>query len=83
MIRLEITSGNPWYKKEYQLNTITNIKNLDSSRQKVINLFNDYAKIRSKVMCKTKQGTGLKILSPKQMLQRLPMALAQVKSGNN
>ena len=28
-------------------------------------------------------GTGLKILSPKQMLQRLPIALAQVKTGNN
>ena len=26
---------------------------------------------------------GLKILSPKQMLQRLPIALAQVKAGNN
>ena len=25
----------------------------------------------------------LKILSPKQMLQRLPIALAQVKAGNN
>ena len=29
------------------------------------------------------EGTGLKILSPKQMLQRLPIALAQVKVGNN
>ena len=29
------------------------------------------------------QGTGLKILTPKQMLQRLPIALAQVKAGNN
>ena len=33
-----------------------------------------------------KQGetkeTGLKILTPKQMLQRLPIALAQVKAGN-
>ena len=28
------------------------------------------------------EGTGLKILSPKQMLQRLPIALAQVKAGN-
>ena len=28
-------------------------------------------------------GTELKILSPKQMLQRLPIALAQVKTGNN
>ena len=25
---------------------------------------------------------GLKILTPKQMLQRLPVALAQVKAGN-
>ena len=29
------------------------------------------------------KGTGLKILAPKQMLQRLPIALAEVKAGNN
>ena len=29
------------------------------------------------------KGTGLKILAPKQMLQRLPIALTQVKAGNN
>ena len=29
------------------------------------------------------KGRGLKILTPKQMLQRLPIALAQVKAGNN
>ena len=29
------------------------------------------------------ERTGLKILSPKQMLQRLPVALAQAKAGNN
>ena len=34
-------------------------------------------------MHKTKQGTGLKILTPKQMLQRLPIALAQIKAGHN
>ena len=28
------------------------------------------------------QGKGRKILTPKQMLQRLPIALAQVKAGN-
>ena len=27
--------------------------------------------------------TGLKILLPKQMLQRLPIALTQIKAGNN
>ena len=34
-------------------------------------------------MAAEQEGTGLKILTPKQMLQRLPIALAQVKSGNN
>ena len=34
-------------------------------------------------MYKTKQETGLKILTPKQILQRLSIALAQVKAGNN
>ena len=29
------------------------------------------------------KGTGFKILTPKQILQRLPIALAQVKAGNN
>ena len=29
------------------------------------------------------KGTELKILTPKQMLQRLPIALAQVKASNN
>ena len=29
------------------------------------------------------EGTGLKILTPKQMLQRLPITLAQIKAANN
>ena len=29
------------------------------------------------------KGKGLKILTPKHMFQRLPIALAQVKAGNN
>ena len=32
---------------------------------------------------KATKGTGLKILTPKQMLERLPIALAQVKAGNS
>ena len=46
-------------------------------------MFNDYAKNMSKNIYESKQGTGLKILTPKQMLQRLPIALAQIKAGNN
>ena len=34
-------------------------------------------------MYETKHGTGLKILTPKQMLQKLPIALAQVKADDN
>ena len=31
---------------------------------------------------KQKKGKGIKVLTPKQMLQRLPIALVQVKVGN-
>ena len=45
-------------------------------------LFNNYSKIVFETKYKTKYGEGLKILTPKQMLQRLPIALTQVKAGN-
>ena len=45
-------------------------------------MFDDYSRIVSKAKYKTKYGEGLKILTPKQMLQRLPIALAQVKAEN-
>ena len=32
--------------------------------------------------CKVKYGEGLEILTPKQMLQRLPIVRAQVNAGN-
>ena len=32
---------------------------------------------------KSQEGEGLKILTPNQMLKRLPIALAQIKAGNN
>ena len=37
----------------------------------------------SEAKCRATKGKGIKILTPKQMLQRLPIALAQVKAGNN
>ena len=46
------------------------------------NLFDDYSRILSEVKYKSKYGEGLKILTPKQMLQRLPIALAEVRAGN-
>ena len=37
----------------------------------------------SEAIVKATKATGLKILTPKQMLQILPIALAQVKAGIN
>ena len=48
---------------------------------KVITLFNGHNTIVSKAKNEAKSGKRLKILSPKHMLQRLPIALAQVKAG--
>ena len=79
----EIATGNQKYRLRAQSDTIKNIRNLYNSREKVIKLYNDYTKIISEAIYKTKHGKGLKILTPKQMLQRLPIALAQVKTGNN
>ena len=83
----EVKSRNPKHKSNNQLNVIKNVKNLYDSRQKIIDLLNDNSKIRSEAIYKSKQnetkGKGLKILTPKQMLQRLPISLAQVKAGNN
>ena len=41
----------------------------------------NYAKVTSEAKYKTKYGEGLKILTSK--LPRLPIALAQLKAGNN
>ena len=66
---------------------INNIERFYISRQEVINFFRDYTEILSDANYRAKQnetkGKGLKTLTPKQMLQRLPIALAQVKAGNN
>ena len=34
-------------------------------------------------LCIKQQGTGLEILTPKQMIQRLTIVFAQIKAGNN
>ena len=55
--------------------------------EEVIDFFRDLTEMLSDSNYKAKQnetkGTGPKILTPKQMLQRFPIALAQVKAGNN
>ena len=74
-------------KTPKQEEVIDNLENFYKSREEVFNFFKDYSKLFFDVGYKTEQhetkGTGLKILTPKQMLERLPIALAQVNAGNN
>ena len=66
---------------------INNLGKFYLSREKVINIFRDYIEMLSDANYDTgkneTKGTGLQVLTPKQMLQRLPIALVQVKAGNN
>ena len=50
--------------------------------RKIISLFRDYSFSLSEAKYIEKNGRGLKILTPKQMFQRLPIARAQVKAVN-
>ena len=62
-----------------------NLFNFYIGRETILNTF------KSKIFLTESKGLGLlntdhsklKILTPKQILQRLPIALAQVKVGNN
>ena len=72
-------------KKQEKKIVTKNLRNFLKARQMVLNDF------KTKIFLTKSTGTGilntdnskLKILTPKQMLQRLPIALAQVKAGNN
>ena len=80
----EVKMGNETIE---QRETISNLKKFSKSREEVINFFRDYIEMLSDVNYDARknktEGKGLKILTPKQMLQRLPIALAQVKAGSN
>ena len=56
---------------------------LYNARNEAIKFYDDYSLMVSEAKTKATKGTGFKTLTPKQMLQRLPIALAQVQAGNN
>ena len=61
----------------------TNIQNLYNARKLATDFFDEYTSRASETRSQAKKEAGLKILAPKQMFQRLPIALAQIKAGNN
>ena len=84
-----IRKGN---KNPRQKKTLSNIENNFNARNSAIKFIENYGSmiLEAKRLAKESQeGEGanaserLKILTPNQMLKRLPIALAQVKVGNN
>ena len=64
--------------KKKKKKILSTAKNLYDRRELVINAFKS-----GLFPLKSTTETGLKILTIKQLLQRLPIALAEVKAGNN
>ena len=65
-----------------QKEVINNLENFYKSREEAINFFRDYEKMVLDASYKSKhdetKGKGIKILAPKQMLQRLPIGIRQI-----
>ena len=72
----------PWslVQKQLRAEVLDSLTSLVQGREMVINAFKSGIFQVSK---EKQEGKGLKILTPNQMLKRLPIALAQVKAGNN
>ena len=64
--------------KKNKENILDSVEDLYYGRELVLSTFKS-----GLFKLKPTAATGFKILTPKQVLQRLPMALAQVKAGNN
>ena len=72
-------------KNASQKRTLANINILFNARDNAIKFYEDYSSmiLEAKKLAREQEGTGLKILTYNQMLKRLPIALAQIKAGNN
>ena len=70
-----------------QKEVIKKFEKFYKSREEVINFFTDYIEMLSDANYNARknetEGKRLKILTPKQMLQRLPIAPGQLKADNN
>ena len=74
------------YENPLQKKTLPNIENHFNGKESTIKFIEDYGSmiLEAKRLAKEDQeGKGLKIFTPNQMHKRLPIALAQIKAGNN
>ena len=82
----EILKGNQNYKSEDQISAMKNLTKLYKGWGKVVKFYNDYTRMIQEWYLEAEyisiQGEELKILTPIQMLQRLPIVHGQVRAGN-
>ena len=78
----EIKKGNKKHRSKEQKHLLCSIEMVYKKRSSVIEFFDNYSSMVSEAKLKVIKGTRIKILTPKQTLPRLPIALAQVKAGN-
>ena len=65
-----------------QKDTLYNTETLYKARNEAIEFYDNYSSMMSEAKLKATKRVLLKLLTPKQMLQRLPITLAHVKAGN-
>ena len=72
-------------KNANKKNALANINIHFNARNSAIKFIEDYGSmiLETKKLAEKQEGTGLKISTPNEMLKRLPIALAQIKAGNN
>ena len=71
------------HRSKEQKNTLHNIEMLYNALNEAIKFYDNYSLMISEAKHKATKGTALEILTPKQMLQRLPIAVAKAKANNN
>ena len=69
--------------KEIKETTLNTLNNVYEAREMVLNGFKSGTFLIKSTGSSLTDHSKLKVLTPKQMLQRLPIVLAQVKAGNN
>ena len=80
--RIKLKTSREKAAKKYVLKSLYNLFEV---RERVFNAFDSKIfpiKLKTHASDKISDHSNLKILTPKQMLQRLPIALAQVKASN-
>ena len=73
-------------KNDNQKKVLANAYILFNGRNSAIKFIEDYGSmilVAKRLAKEEQERKGLKILTPNQMLKRLPIALAQVKAGSN